>query len=73
MDIGYGTDQSAGVFVRRRRRFAPRGWHRFQHLPHNLRLQLWDLCLKSLRHGMFDALPRLVLFLVLVAVVMRHA
>ena len=36
--------------------------HRLQHLPHNLRLQLWKLRLKSLRHGIFDALPRLVLF-----------
>ena len=75
MNIGYGLNQRAGIFVSGRLACSHR--HRFQHLPHNLSLQLRDLRLKSLRDRIFDTLPRvvllLVLFLVLVVFAMHHA
>ena len=65
-------DQPAGIFLGCiwLRSLAEQ---RFEHLLHNLRLQLWNLSLQSLCHGVFDALPRLVWLLVWFLVLFRHA
>ena len=70
MDTGYGLNESARVVpaeerLRSSRIHAHRSRQCFQHLPHDLRLQLRRLCLKSLRYGMLDKLPHLVLFVAL--------
>lgn len=48
----------------RSRIFARAGGQGFQHLLHNLRLQLRHLRLQGLRHGVFDYLPHFILFFV---------
>ncbi len=40
MNIGYGLNQSGRIFLRRGRCGAHGSWQRFEHLLHNLRLQL---------------------------------
>ena len=64
MHIGYRVNQRARVIPCRRGR-GYRSRNRLQHLLYNLRLQLRDLRLKSLRDGVLNELPHFLLFLVL--------
>ena len=63
MHIGNRVNQRAGVIPCWRGR-SRRSRNRLHYLLHNLRLQLRNLRLKSLRNGVLNELPHLVLLLV---------